>query len=210
MTDTPNIRKHSSEVVDGIECAPARAMLRAVGFSDEDFTKPQIGIASTWAMVTPCNMHINKLADEAEKGANAAGGKAVLGGRTRQDRIVLQLVAGRRPVVDALALALEQERHAARDPFLIVVRIDDLTSPGDDDAAALEHDDGATASAKHVRDTVAAWAGVDDGSARIRFVVTQEKGAAGVRITAAPWVARRVACPSCGCSVAVEGTEAGR
>ena len=71
-------------------------------------------------------------------------------------------------------------------------------------------DDGATASAKHVRDTVAAWAGVDDGSARIRFVVTQEKGAAGVRITAAPWVARRVACPSCGCSVAVEGTEAGR
>ena len=78
MTDTPNIRKHSSEVVDGIECAPARAMLRAVGFSDEDFTKPQIGIASTWAMVTPCNMHINKLADEAEKGANAAGGKAVI------------------------------------------------------------------------------------------------------------------------------------
>lgn len=78
MSDTPNIRKHSSEVVDGIEAAPARAMLRAVGFSDEDFTKPQIGIASTWAMVTPCNMHINKLADEAEKGANAAGGKAVI------------------------------------------------------------------------------------------------------------------------------------
>ena len=78
MSDTPNIRKHSSEVVDGIEAAPARAMLRAVGFTDEDFTKPQIGIASTWAMVTPCNMHINKLADEAEKGANAAGGKAVI------------------------------------------------------------------------------------------------------------------------------------
>ncbi|MBK7300472.1 MAG: dihydroxy-acid dehydratase [Moraxellaceae bacterium] len=78
MCDTPNIRKHSSEVVDGIEAAPARAMLRAVGFSDEDFTKPQIGIASTWAMVTPCNMHINKLADEAEKGANAAGSKAVI------------------------------------------------------------------------------------------------------------------------------------
>jgi len=72
------MRKHSSEVVDGIEAAPARAMLRAVGFTDEDFNKPQIGIASTWAMVTPCNMHINKLADEAEKGANAAGGKAVV------------------------------------------------------------------------------------------------------------------------------------
>ncbi len=78
MCDTPNMRKHSSEVVDGIEAAPARAMLRAVGFTDEDFNKPQIGIASTWAMVTPCNMHINKLADEAEKGANAAGGKAVV------------------------------------------------------------------------------------------------------------------------------------
>ncbi|MCP5173937.1 MAG: dihydroxy-acid dehydratase [Moraxellaceae bacterium] len=78
MCDTPNMRKHSSEVVDGIEAAPARAMLRAVGFTDDDFNKPQIGIASTWAMVTPCNMHINKLADEAEKGANAAGGKAVV------------------------------------------------------------------------------------------------------------------------------------
>lgn len=78
MCDTPNTRKYSSEVVDGIEAAPGRAMLRAVGFTDEDFTKPQIGIASTWAMVTPCNMHINKLAEEAEKGANAAGGKAVI------------------------------------------------------------------------------------------------------------------------------------
>ena len=45
------LRKHSSQVVDGIECAPARAMLRAVGFSDEDFKKPQVGIASTWANV---------------------------------------------------------------------------------------------------------------------------------------------------------------
>lgn len=54
MCDTPNMRKHSSEVVDGVEAAPARAMLRAVGFTDDDFNKPQIGIASTWAMVTPC------------------------------------------------------------------------------------------------------------------------------------------------------------
>ena len=57
-----NKRKHSSEVVDGIEKAPARAMLRAVGFTDADFEKPQIGVASTWSMVTPCNMHINELA----------------------------------------------------------------------------------------------------------------------------------------------------
>lgn len=79
MTDiTDNMRKYSSQVVDGIEAAPGRAMLRAVGFTDEDFKKPQIGIASTWANVTPCNMHINKLADAAEKGANSAGGKAVI------------------------------------------------------------------------------------------------------------------------------------
>ncbi len=64
--------------MDGAERAPSRAMLRAVGFDDNDFKKPQIGIASTWSMVTPCNMHINKLADEAAKGTNQAGGKAVI------------------------------------------------------------------------------------------------------------------------------------
>ena len=78
MTDTDNTRKYSSQVVDGIEAAPGRAMLRAVGFTDVDFKKPQIGIASTWAMVTPCNMHIDKLARDAERGANEAGGKAVI------------------------------------------------------------------------------------------------------------------------------------
>jgi len=53
-------------------------MLRAVGFTDADFQRPQIGIASTWANLTPCNMHINTLAAQAEAGANAAGGKGVL------------------------------------------------------------------------------------------------------------------------------------
>ncbi len=73
-----NTRKYSSIVTDGDDRAPSRAMLRAVGFKDEDFKKPQIGIASTWSMVTPCNMHINALADKAAQGANAAGGKAVI------------------------------------------------------------------------------------------------------------------------------------
>ena len=50
-------RKYSSEIVDGVEQAPSRAMLRAVGFESDDFDKPQVGIASTWSMVTPCNMH---------------------------------------------------------------------------------------------------------------------------------------------------------
>ncbi len=70
-------RPYSSIVVDGVEQAPSRAMLYPVGFTEEDFKKPQIGIASTWSMVTPCNMHINTLAAEAAKGADGAGSKAV-------------------------------------------------------------------------------------------------------------------------------------
>ncbi len=77
MTDK-DLRKHSKIVVDGIEQAPSRAMLRAVGFDDEDFAKPQIGICSTWSMVTPCNMHIDKLAKHVNKGADNAGGKGII------------------------------------------------------------------------------------------------------------------------------------
>ena len=73
-----DLRKHSSIVVDGVEQAPSRSMLRAVGFSDEDFKKPQIGICSTWSMVTPCNMHIDKLAEHVNKAADDAGGKGII------------------------------------------------------------------------------------------------------------------------------------
>ncbi|MGI9237772.1 MAG: dihydroxy-acid dehydratase [Woeseiaceae bacterium] len=72
------LRRYSRIVVDGVEQAPSRAMLRAVGFSEEDFSRPQIGIASTWSMVTPCNMHINSLADVAAGAASDAGGKGVV------------------------------------------------------------------------------------------------------------------------------------
>jgi dihydroxy-acid dehydratase len=71
-------RKYSSVIVDGVAQAPSRAMLHAVGFEDEDFNKTQIGIASTWSMVTPCNMHINKLAEDAGEGVDSAGGKSVI------------------------------------------------------------------------------------------------------------------------------------
>jgi dihydroxy-acid dehydratase len=73
-----DVRRHSRLVVDGVKQAPARAMLRAVGFSEQDFAKPQVGIASTWADLTPCNVHIAELAREAAAGADAAGGKSVL------------------------------------------------------------------------------------------------------------------------------------
>jgi dihydroxy-acid dehydratase len=73
-----DLRKYSRLVVDGAKQSPSRAMLRAVGFQDADFEKPQIGVASTWASLTPCNMHINDLATVALAGADAAGGKGVL------------------------------------------------------------------------------------------------------------------------------------
>ncbi len=75
---TDPLRPHSSIVLDGAERAAARSMLYPVGFKPEDFKKPLIGIASTWSDVTPCNMHIDKLARESEKGANDAGGKAIV------------------------------------------------------------------------------------------------------------------------------------
>src|SRR3954465_3579098 len=74
----PADRAFSSIVVDGPERAASRAMLHAVGFEAEDFKKSQIGVASTWSMVTPCNMHIDQLAVHVAQGINQAGGKAVV------------------------------------------------------------------------------------------------------------------------------------
>ena len=71
-------RKWSQAVTDGVERAASRAMLHAVGFTGADFRKSQIGVASTWSQVTPCNMHIDKLARQAAKGVAAAGGKPVI------------------------------------------------------------------------------------------------------------------------------------
>jgi dihydroxy-acid dehydratase len=71
-------RPYSSIMLDGPDRAPSRAMLYAVGFKKEDFSKPNIGIASTWSQVTPCNVHIDRLAKESAKGADAAGGKALI------------------------------------------------------------------------------------------------------------------------------------
>ncbi len=73
-----NNRKYSNRIVDGNAQAPSRAMLRAVGFGDADFKKSQVGIASTWSMVTPCNMHINELAEKVCEGVDASGGKGII------------------------------------------------------------------------------------------------------------------------------------
>ncbi|MFZ4598820.1 MAG: dihydroxy-acid dehydratase [Terrimicrobiaceae bacterium] len=74
----PDLRPFSSPVLDGLSRAPSRAMLYPVGFREGDFSKPQIAVASTWSMVTPCNMHIDQLAREAALGIDKAGGKATI------------------------------------------------------------------------------------------------------------------------------------
>ena len=71
-------RKFSKNLVDGPHQAASRSMLRGVGFETADFSKPLVGIASTWSKVTPCNMHINELADLVEKSIDASDCKGVL------------------------------------------------------------------------------------------------------------------------------------
>jgi dihydroxy-acid dehydratase len=74
MEEHPMPRPRSPEVTEGYERAPARAMLRAVGMGDEDWDKPQVGVASSWNEVTPCNMPLDRLAKRAKQGVKAAGG----------------------------------------------------------------------------------------------------------------------------------------
>jgi dihydroxy-acid dehydratase len=73
-------RPYSRVVVDGVTQTASRAMLRATGFSDRDFRRSQVGIASTWSTLTPCNMHIDRLADAAARGVDRAGGKSTIFG----------------------------------------------------------------------------------------------------------------------------------
>ena len=70
----PDIKPRSRDVTDGVEKAPARGMLRAVGMGDDDWVKPQIGVASSWNEITPCNLSLDRLAKAAKDGVHAAGG----------------------------------------------------------------------------------------------------------------------------------------
>jgi dihydroxy-acid dehydratase len=73
-SDKPDIKPRSRMVTDGLERAAARGMLRAVGMGDDDWVKPQIGVASSWNEITPCNLSLDRLADAAKDGVHAAGG----------------------------------------------------------------------------------------------------------------------------------------
>ena len=71
---TENMKPRSGEVTDGMERAPARAMLRAIGMTDDDFGKAQVGVASSWNEVTPCNLPLDRLAKRAKGGVRDVGG----------------------------------------------------------------------------------------------------------------------------------------
>ncbi|HET9859047.1 MAG TPA: dihydroxy-acid dehydratase [Nocardioidaceae bacterium] len=70
----PDMKPRSRDVTDGLERAAARGMLRAVGMGDDDFKKPQIGVASSWNEITPCNLSLDRLAKASKNGVHAAGG----------------------------------------------------------------------------------------------------------------------------------------
>ncbi len=78
MSEKKDLRIRSKVISEGVNKTPNRAMLRAVGFKDEDFKKPQIGVASTWSEVTPCNIHIDKLARETKEGVSESGGAPLI------------------------------------------------------------------------------------------------------------------------------------
>jgi dihydroxy-acid dehydratase len=127
------LRPHSSVIIDGPSRAGARSMLRPVGFTDEDFKKPVVGIASLWSMVTPCNMHLDQLAREAEAGANAAGGKAIIFGTiTVSDGISMGTPGMRYSLVSREVIADSIETVTGAEGFDAVVTVGgcDKNMPG--------------------------------------------------------------------------------
>lgn len=128
-----DLRKYSSILVEGAERAPSRAMLRAVGFKDEDFKKPVVGIASTWSMVTPCNMHIDKLAIEAGRGVDNAGGKSIIFNTiTVSDGISMGTLGMRYSLVSREVIADSVETVAGAEGFdgLVAIGGCDKNMPG--------------------------------------------------------------------------------
>ena len=126
-------RPFSSFVVDGDDRAPARSMLRATGFTDEDFAKPQIGVASTWSDLTPCNMHINELAEAAAEGINEAGGKPLTFGTiTVSDGISMGTKGMRYSLVSREVIADSVETVTAAEGFdgLVAIGGCDKNMPG--------------------------------------------------------------------------------
>jgi dihydroxy-acid dehydratase len=126
-------RPRSTDVTEGVERSPARAMLRAVGFTDDDFSKPQVGVVSSWNEVTPCNVHLNRLAQAAKEGARAAGGVpvefttiAVSDGIAMGHEGMRASLVSREVIADSVELVM----HAERFDGMVTIAGCDKSEPG--------------------------------------------------------------------------------
>ena len=134
MTKDPK-RPRSWEVTEGPQRAPARSMLRAVGFTDEDFGKPQVGVASSWNEVTPCNFGLGKLAALAKEGVRSAGAVpiefttiAVSDGIAMGHEGMKASLVSRETIADSVELVM----HAERMDGLVGIAGCDKSEPGID------------------------------------------------------------------------------
>src|SRR5438309_6586341 len=114
------MKPRSHEVTDGFERAPARAMLRAVGMTDDDWDKPQVGVASSWNEVTPCNMSLDRLAKRSKEGIRAAGGfplefvtVAVSDGISMGHEGMRASLVSREVIADSVEIMMHAERFDA-------------------------------------------------------------------------------------------------
>jgi dihydroxy-acid dehydratase len=126
-------RHRSRDVTEGPQRAPARAMLRAVGFTEEDFNKPQVGVASSWNEVTPCNFHLDRLAKAAKQGARAAGAVPVeFTTIAVSDGIAMGHEGMRASLVsrEIIADSVELVAHAERFDGLVTIAGCDKSLPG--------------------------------------------------------------------------------
>jgi dihydroxy-acid dehydratase len=126
-------RPRSTDVTEGVERAPARAMLRAVGFTDDDFAKPQVGVVSSWNEVTPCNVHLNRLAKAAKEGVRAAGAVpvefttiAVSDGIAMGHEGMRASLVSREVIADSVELVM----HAERFDGMVTIAGCDKSEPG--------------------------------------------------------------------------------
>src|SRR6202167_6511159 len=132
----------SREVTDGFERAPARAILRAIGMTDDDWDKPQVGVASSWNEVTPCNMTLDRLAKRSKEGVRSAGGYpiefitiAVSDGISMGHEGMRASLVSREVIADSI----ETVMHAERFDALLTFAGCDKSLPGMLMAAARIH-----------------------------------------------------------------------
>jgi len=126
-------RPRSWEVTEGPHRAPARAMLRAVGLTDEDFSKPQVGVASSWNEVTPCNFHLDKLAALAKEGVRQEGSVPIeFGTIAISDGIAMGHEGMKASLMsrDLIADSVELVMHAERLDALVAIAGCDKSEPG--------------------------------------------------------------------------------